>query len=243
MKDTLDISETPDLHSSSEEYARRFSGEIGRWFLEQQRETIKDLLGDKVSLGAVCDIGGGHGQLYELYATSNNSVILSSCEEAAMQAKKLAGNLSNLQFKVAPLAKSELPEKFFDTVFSFRIFAHYNNTEALVAELTRISKGRVIIDAPLIDPLATLLFPIKKLIEGNTRRYLSFKEKELEQLFLRHGFKLKGVKREYFLPMALHRKIASRKISEKLESFFELLHFKKIFGNPAILSFEAIDIS
>jgi hypothetical protein len=34
------IQETPDIHSSSDEYAERFSGKVGAWMLEVQSEII-----------------------------------------------------------------------------------------------------------------------------------------------------------------------------------------------------------
>ena len=54
--------ETPDLETSGEEYATRFSGNAGRYFLEIQERAVIDLL-KRVPGRTVLDVGGAHGQI------------------------------------------------------------------------------------------------------------------------------------------------------------------------------------
>jgi hypothetical protein len=51
-------SESPDIFSSSAEYATRFSGDIGEWFLEIQSKSVVELLNHTKGLN-IADIGGG----------------------------------------------------------------------------------------------------------------------------------------------------------------------------------------
>ena len=54
--------ETADIHTSSDEYATRFSGAAGTWMLDVQEQITRRLLrGFEGS--SVLDVGGGHGQL------------------------------------------------------------------------------------------------------------------------------------------------------------------------------------
>ncbi len=54
--------EDADVETSSEGYARRFAGPVGRFFLDRQAEATLALL--RLFPGAsVLDVGGGHGQV------------------------------------------------------------------------------------------------------------------------------------------------------------------------------------
>jgi len=55
--------EVADADAATEQYARRFEGPVGRWFLElQTRITFKALAG--LAYGAtILDVGGGHAQV------------------------------------------------------------------------------------------------------------------------------------------------------------------------------------
>ncbi len=54
--------ETPDIASSTDDYARRFAGSAGAYLLAVQNRAILDLLTPR-SGGTVLDVGGGHAQL------------------------------------------------------------------------------------------------------------------------------------------------------------------------------------
>ena len=55
--------EDADIGTSSEDYARRFTGAVGRWFIETQTRITLGFL-DALPVGAsVLDVGGGHAQI------------------------------------------------------------------------------------------------------------------------------------------------------------------------------------
>ena len=54
--------EIADIETSSEDYANRFSGEAGRYFLDAQLATVLDLL-KPYATATILDVGGGHAQL------------------------------------------------------------------------------------------------------------------------------------------------------------------------------------
>src|SRR5690348_10446475 len=55
--------ETADVETSSDDYARRFAGTVGAWFLERQADATRELLADLPHGAKVVDVGGGHAQL------------------------------------------------------------------------------------------------------------------------------------------------------------------------------------
>ena len=54
--------EDADVETSSDAYARRFAGGVGRFFLGRQRDAVLALLAP-FPRARVLDVGGGHGQL------------------------------------------------------------------------------------------------------------------------------------------------------------------------------------
>ena len=52
----------PDVETSSEDYARRFAGGVGAWFVEAQARITLELLAPWPR-ARVLDVGGGHAQL------------------------------------------------------------------------------------------------------------------------------------------------------------------------------------
>ena len=52
----------PDIESSSDAYARRFSGPLGAWFLDVQARATLDLVAPLRARTAL-EVGGGHAQL------------------------------------------------------------------------------------------------------------------------------------------------------------------------------------
>src|SRR5687767_14815796 len=58
-----DLREDADIVTSSEDYARRFAGSVGRWFLETQARLTFELLRPLPAGASVLDVGGGHAQI------------------------------------------------------------------------------------------------------------------------------------------------------------------------------------
>src|SRR6476660_3071093 len=55
--------ENADIGTSSEDYARRFAGAVGRWFVETQSRMTLSLLGSLPIGASILDVGGGHAQI------------------------------------------------------------------------------------------------------------------------------------------------------------------------------------
>ena len=75
------FAEAPDIETSSENYARRFSGETGAWFLNVQENATMRML-SQYRGSTVLDVGGGHGQLAGPIAREGYQVtVLGSSDE------------------------------------------------------------------------------------------------------------------------------------------------------------------
>ena len=232
--------EKADVETSSEGYARRFAGPVGRYFLERQAEDTLDLL-RPFPAASVLDVGGGHAQLTGPLVEAGYAVTVlgsdASCEErlrqwtAAGRARFLAGDL------VAP----PLPDRSFEVVLSYRLLPHISRWPELVAGLARLARRAVIVDYPTrrsVNAAAFLLFRLKKGVEGSTRPFTVFSDAEIEGAFAAHGFAPTGRRPQFFFPMALHRGLRSAGIARSLEGTASLLRMTRAFGSPVILRLE-----
>jgi len=233
----VDFPETPDIETSSDDYALRFSGKIGSWFLEVQEEATLRMLAPH-SGAKILDVGGGHGQLTKALITNNyNVTILGSDDVCSIRIKNLIHS-SQCEFKVGNILNIPYRNQYFDIVLSYRLLPHVTQWKRLLTELARVAKSAVIIDYPSlrsVNYMSSYLFDFKKRLEGNTRPFTCFKEHELLNVFKWHGFE--GAERypEFLLPMVLHRALGSPKISSGVEKVCRLSGLTRTCGSPVIL--------
>ena len=75
MTNTDLLAETPDIETSSADYASRFSGRAGEYFLEVQAQTVSEALAG-LTPGTVLDVGGGPGTYSVLLAQAHPQRVL-----------------------------------------------------------------------------------------------------------------------------------------------------------------------
>lgn len=229
--------ETADIETSSEEYARRFSGEVGEWFLKIQEEVTLKMLAPYASAN-ILDVGGGHGQLTSALIDNNfHTTILGSAEICKTRIENYLED-PRCSFKVGNILEMPFNDQEFEVVISYRLLAHVNKWKEFLAELTRVASQAVIIDYPELRSLNALtpyLFEYKKKIEGNTRQYNIFRESDLAKVFKSRGFIQASKSAEFFIPMVLHRKLNSPRFSSTIEDLSRSLGLTGVFGSPIIL--------
>lgn len=237
-----------DVFTSSQGYADRFAGKIGQWLISLQNKAILKVLSGRSKKAQMLDVGGGHGQLIELAAELGLELHLSvSHEDALSNLSKRMHNLGkdNLSYEgiVSDLFSIPCKDKSFFVVSSVRLLSHCDDWKRLVSEFCRLSSDYVVVDYPPIlssNIFYKILFPIKKILEGNTRTFTIFRHSEIDNVFLENGFKIKERIGQFFWPMVLHRKLNSVPVSRTLENAAALLGLVRLFGNPTIALYERV---
>lgn len=232
--------EDADVETSSEGYARRFAGPVGRFFLDRQAEGTLDLL--RPFPGAsVLDVGGGHAQVTGPLVTAGHAVTVlgsdASCE-ARVREWTQAGRA---RFVAGDLLAPPVPDRSYDVVLSYRLLPHVRRWPELVAALSRLSRLAVVVDYPTrrsVNAAADLLFGLKKGVEGNTRPFTVFSDDQVESAFASHGFVPTGRRPQFFFPMALHRALRSAMLARGLEGAASGLGLTRVLGSPVILRLE-----
>jgi len=231
--------ETADIETSSDDYARRFAGSVGAWFLKAQDNATLRMLSPYPN-ATILDVGGGHGQTTAVLIDNGYRVTVlgsaESCKERIMPYLKQ----QRCEFKVGNILNLPYPDQAFEVVLSYRLLPHVTRWEPFLAELSRVAKHAVILDYPearSINSIAPYLFRFKKQLEGNTRPYTVFKEAQLVKVFSAHGFIRSDRYPEFFLPMVLHRKLKQPQLSSGLEKICRLFGLTGLFGSPVIIKF------
>ena len=230
--------ETADIETSSDDYAKRFSGEIGAWLLKVQEQATLKLLQDYPK-ATVLDVGGGHGQLTKPLIDSGYQVTVLGSDPSCQNRIKPYLEANLCQFQVGDVLALPYANNSFDVVISYRFLAHVDNWEKFLQELTRVSKKAIVIDYPTkrsFNAIAPYLFKVKKGIEKNTRPFICYSEAQIINHLKSLNFTQGGRYAQFCLPMVLHRMLANPQISSILEGLLRVVGLTYWFGSPVILS-------
>lgn len=232
------VREDADVETSSEQYASRFSGAVGRWFLRRQEALTSELLRDFRGGATVLDVGGGHAQLVPMAVARGFSVTVFGSDDSC--AGRLGPWLADgrCRFCSGDFRRLPFESAAFDIVLSFRLLPHLYAWRAVLAELCRVARQTVVVDYPStrsVNVFAGRLFGVKRRIEKNTRAFALFSPPEIADAFDASGFSVTAARPQFFLPMAFHRLHGSASLADLLEGGPRLLGLTRAFGSPVIV--------
>lgn len=229
--------ETPDIQTSTDQYARRFDGAVGRWLLDVQWGAVYSLLHECPGR-RVLELGGGHAQITgQLLEHGYDVSVLSSSSACADRLKPFLQH-PNCAFRVGDLLSLPYEDQSFDAVIALRLMAHLDDWNRLLAEATRVARHTIIIEFPTphsINIIQKFLFPLKKAMEEQTREFRCFTDKMIIDACRPQGYEPTGRQRQFFWPMALHRVMKMPRFSRTLEASSRTLGLTHILGSPVIL--------
>ncbi len=228
--------EIADIETASDNYASRFSGEVGEYFLDEQLKKVLNII-KMYEKPTILDVGGGHAQLAIPLVNQGYRVTITGSDAICEQRLKRELTAGSYSFYVCDILNLPYSDMSFDIVLAFRLLPHVEKWEALIDELSRVAKRAVIVDYPdyrSSNILNTFLFNTKKSIEGNTRPFSLFSRKQIADAFDKNDFKVENFYPEFLLPMVLHRKLGSASLSKFVENISQLLKLTTFFGSPIV---------
>ena len=230
--------EDADISTSSEDYARRFAGPVGEWFVALQAEMTRDLLRMLPQGASVLDVGGGHAQIAPPLIEAGYRVTVVGSAESCGERLKPWLDSGVCRFEVADLRALPYPDRSYDAVVCFRLLPHSISWTRLIASLCRVARQSVVVDYPSlrsVNILSDRLFALKKGIESNTRSFLMFTPGQIGNAFHDSGFAVHEERPQFLLPMALHRWANTATLSKIAETPGRLLGLTRRFGSPVIV--------
>jgi SAM-dependent methyltransferase len=230
--------EDADITASSEDYARRFTGAVGRWFIEtQSRITLKLLRALPVG-ASVLDVGGGHAQITPPLVEAGYEVTVAGSDPSCgtrLQPWVAAGRC---RFEVVNLRALPYPSGSFDAVVCFRLLPHSVAWIGLIGELCRVAARCVIVDYPSIrsvNLVSSYLFGMKRAVELNTREFKTFSPLQIRSAFATRGFVVRAEHPQFLFPMVLHRLANHLLLSKAAEGPGRMLGLTRWLGSPVIV--------
>ena len=232
---------TPDVETASTSYATRFEGPVGHFLLQGQAASVERLLSSQPSRQLrVLDVGGGHAQLTKFLLNRGSYVWVQG--SAAGCARRICplipASRGRLHFVVSTLWSLPFPDNYFDLVIGIRLLAHVELWRELLTEMARVCRHRLLVDYPpfaglnMLDPI---LFPLKRRIEGDTRPYFSYRKAALIESLRHVGFRRFIVRKQFLVPMAVHRGLNLPRFSSTVEAIGRALGLTAMLGCPALL--------
>jgi ubiquinone/menaquinone biosynthesis C-methylase UbiE len=231
------FTDTGDVDTATDDYARRFAGTVGSYFLDVQSRALLDLLAT-YSGARVLDVGGGHAQAVgPLTEHDHRVVVLGSSLGCRARLERLmpAGSYA---YATASLLALPFADCSFDVVLALRLMSHVVHWRELVEEMCRVARHAVIVDYAekrSLNLFGSALFRWKQAAERNTRLYRSFHQSELKRAFAAHGFADTAAYPELFFPMVLHRMLHNRVVTERIESASRVVGATRYLGSPVVL--------
>ncbi len=230
--------EDADISTSSDDYARRFAGPVGQWFVETQTRITLDLLRVLPPGSSVLDVGGGHAQIAPPLIAAGYAVTVIGSDSSCGGRLRSWTDQGRCRFDVGDLRALPYPDQSFDAVVCFRLLSHSVSWTRLVEELCRVARYSVVLDYPSLrsaNVFSERLFSLKKGIELNTRQFLMFTPQQIDQTFARQGFDVRSERPQFLIPMVLHRLARSAQLSRMAEVPGRLLGLTRWFGSPVIV--------
>jgi ubiquinone/menaquinone biosynthesis C-methylase UbiE len=187
---------------------------------------------------SILDVGGGHAQITPPLVAAGYEVTIAGSDPVC--SARLGPWLADgrCRFQVADLQALPFSERTFDAVVCLRLLPHSVSWTGLISELCRVARRSVIVDYPSsrsVNIVSDYFFGLKKGIELNTRRFMTFTPKHVQQAFAGSGFAVREQRAQFLWPMVLHRATNRALLSRAVEFPGRFLGLTRWFGSPVIV--------
>ncbi len=216
--------------------ALRFGGPIGTLLLETQERLLLDALAP-VAGRAVLDVGTGTGRAAIALARAGARVTGVDASEAmlAVARERAAAASVAPAFQVGDAHHLPFDDRSFDAVVCLRVIMHTPDWELCVRELCRVARQRVVLDFPAAASAAALESALRRAgraMGSRTEAYRVFRPGRIAGALGREGYRVVSIHRQFVLPIALHKRIGSRRFTQATERALAAAGLLRLVGSP-----------
>jgi ubiquinone/menaquinone biosynthesis C-methylase UbiE len=219
--------------------ALRFSGPIGRHLLETQQRILLDAL-EPAPGRRLLDVGTGTGRAAIALAQAGAAVVGVDASEQMLEVARAraAGAKVDVEFQTGDAHAIPFPDRSFDGAVSLRVIMHTPDWEGCVRELCRVSRSRVVVDFPAAGSVALIESVWRRVVHalgGRTEPYRVIREGALRLAFQRSGFRIVSTHRQFVLPIAFHKAVASLGFTLAVERALGAVGLRRSLGSPVTM--------
>jgi SAM-dependent methyltransferase len=216
--------------------ALRFSGDVGRFLLEEQAALLDEWLEPGPSR-TILDVGTGTGRAAIGLARSGARVIGldASAQMLAVGRSRAASAGLALDLAVADAHFLPVADRAVDGTVCLRVIMHTIDWRRVVAELCRVSRWRVVVDFPSSRSFAAIESALRRRRHARgeaVEAYRVIALRDVDAAFRANGFRVIGVRRQFVLPIALHKKIDRFAVTRRCERALAAVGLLRAFGSP-----------
>jgi 2-polyprenyl-3-methyl-5-hydroxy-6-metoxy-1,4-benzoquinol methylase len=215
----------------------RFGGPIGELLAESQAAVLRDFAGGQLAGQSALDVGTGTARAALLLADAGADVTAldASSEMLRVARTRAASRGVAIRFEVGDAHHLAHTNRSFDLVVSLRVLMHTPNWRQCIAEFCRVARHRVIVDFPALGSVAALQAAARRTAAAagaQVEAYRVFREAQIRGELGRHGFRVTRTHRQFVLPIALHKRLGSRRLTERLEGGLAMVGLLTAAGSP-----------
>jgi ubiquinone/menaquinone biosynthesis C-methylase UbiE len=215
---------------------RRFGGPIGALVASREAAVLERFAGD-LRGRSLLDVGTGTGRAALLCARRGARVtaVDASAEMLAIARQRAADAQAAITFGLGDAHALDFQDRSFDVVVSLRVLMHAVRWHACLSELCRVSGRLVIFDYPAASSSALVQSITRRALHRlgvRTEPYRVFADREIRRALEASGFRIRAMHRQFVLPIAFHKAIGSRRLTELTESLLERAGLLNLVGSP-----------
>jgi ubiquinone/menaquinone biosynthesis C-methylase UbiE len=222
--------------------AARFGGPIGRLLAETQEQQIAAFLAP-LEGRRVLDVGTGTGRAAIALARRGAQVtgVDASAEMLAVAERRAHDASVHVDFRRDDAHHLAFPDRAFDAVVCLRVLMHTPDWHQSFAELCRVSSRHVVVDFPAALSAAAIQAGVRRVMKPfspKTEAYRVFSMARMTAAIESNGFRLVAQHRQFVLPIAIHKRVASRAWTERVEGALARAGLLRLAGSPVTILIE-----
>ena len=197
-----------------------------------QARVLANFVG-RIQQRRILDVGTGNGRaaLVLAHGGADVTAIDPSPEMLAAASERAATGSVRIRFRTGDAHALDFADRAFDVAVALGLLDELGDWQQGLSELCRVAERLVIVDYPSSRTRALLG---GNMTSGNgAQRGLT--DRSVAEAFVRAGFRVRSVHRQFVLPRALHEAIGSRRFTVLVEGFLESIGVNKVIGSPVTL--------